>query len=273
MIEHSEFPWGPQDAPGLLTPLGVVGWVLAAALLLILMAVTMRGQGGGKGPRRRGDDSQLNEIYAHVLAAARYALRQDEFGVLKGADQLRRVIRTHLGGVLLAGGGLNKTLRDLGEAMGEGGKKPEPKPAKHDHPHGGDDRHGGHGDYGHRPEPKPLVVAEPAGATVAETVHGHSITVNIGGDVIERPTEPGHGGHGHGKPDHGKPGHDPHHHHDDKPLTLEQQLAQVRRAVRAFEVWWSDKPARMAELRAAHDDLTSHRKPDPGLLALLEEKR
>ncbi len=272
MIEHSEFPWGPQDAPGLLTPLGVVGWVLAAALLLVLMAVTARGQGGGKAARRRGDDSQLNDIYAHVLAAARYALRQDEFGVLKGADQLRRVIRTHLGGVLLAGGGLTRTLRDLGEAMGESEKQPEPKPAKHDQSHGGD--HGRHDDHGHRPEPRPLAVVEPAGATVAETVHGHSITVNIGGDVIERPAEPGHGGPGHGKPDHGKPGHGhDHHHHEDKPLTLEQQLAQVRRAVRAFEVWWSDKPARMAELRAAHDDLTSHRKPDPGLLALLEEKR
>jgi len=99
---------------------------------------------------------------------------------------------------------------------------------------------------------------------VAETVHGHSITLNIGGDKT---------GHGGGHDDHGH-GHDDHHDEDeDKPLTLEEQLILVRKSVREFEAWWSDKPARMAELRAAHHDLTAPKKPDPALVALIEEKK
>jgi hypothetical protein len=267
-MEHSEFPWGPENVPGLLTPLGALGWAVAAVMTLVVLYL-MR-QSGPDSARRKGSAAGLEEIYAYVLHAARYALRQDEYGILRGADILRRVIRTHLGGVLLAGGGLGKQLKKLGEALGEGDeKKPEKKKDKKKDDHG----HGGHGGgHGGKHEPH-HVVAEPVGATttVAETVHGHSITLNIGTDLAERPAHGG--GHGGAHDDHK----DPHHGHDededDKPLTLEEQLIVVRKAVREFEAWWSDKPARMAELRAALDDLTSPKKPDPAIQALFEERK
>jgi hypothetical protein len=175
------------------------------------------------------------------------------------------VIKTHLGGVLLAGGGLGKQLKKLGEAMGEkddkkDDKKDGKKKKKDDHGAGG---HGGHGKH----EAHPVAAEHSPGSTttVAETVHGHSITLNIGNE------KPGHGGHG---GDHGDGhGHDDHDDEEEKPPTLEEQLLLVRKAVREFEAWWSDKPARMAELRAAHDDLTSPKKPDPALAALLEERK
>ena len=66
---------------------------------------------------------------------------------------------------------------------------------------------------------------------------------------------------------------DAHEEEEGKPLTLEEQLVALRKAVREFEAWWSDKPARMAELRAAQDDLTIPKKPDPALVALFEEKK
>lgn len=264
MVDHSEFPWGPETVPGLLTPLGVAGWIVAGVLALVLMNALR----GGDERRRKGSDGRLEEIYNHVLAAARYALRQDEFGILRGADVLRRVVKSHLGGVLLTGG-LAKQLKKLGEAMGEkDDKKDDKKKKKDDHGHGAHGAHGGghgggHGD-GHGKHAAQHV-AEGAGATttVAETVHGHSITLNIGADK---------GGHGGGHDDHGH-GHDDHHDDEDKPLTLEEQLAQVRKSVREFEAWWSDKPARMSELRAALDDLTAPKKPDPALVALIEEKK
>jgi hypothetical protein len=247
--------------PGLLTPLGVFGWIVAGVLALLLIGA-MRGESGR---RRRVDETQLSETYGHILAAARFAVRQDEFGILRGADVLRRVIKTHLGGVLLAGGGLGKQLKKLGEAMGEkdekkDDKKDGKKKKKDDHGAGG---HGGHGKH----EAHPVAAEHSPGSTttVAETVHGHSITLNIGNE------KPGHGGHG---GDHGDGhGHDDHDDEEEKPQTLEEQLLLVRKAVREFEAWWSDKPARMAELRAAHDDLTSPKKPDPALAALLEERK
>jgi hypothetical protein len=261
MVGHSEFPWGAENVPGLLTPLGVFGWIVAGVLALLLIGA-MRGE---TGRRRKVDESQLSETYAHILAAARFAVRQDEFGILRGADVLRRVIKTHLGGVLLAGGGLGKQLKKLGEAMGEkdekkDDKKDAKKKKKDEHGAGG---HGGHGKH----EAHPVAAEHSAGATttVAETVHGHSITLNIGNG------KPGHGDHG---DDHGAGhGHDDHDDGEEKPPTLEEQLLMVRKAVREFEAWWSDKPARMAELRAAHDDLTAPKKPDPALAALLEERK
>jgi hypothetical protein len=235
MVDHSEFPWGPQYEPGVLTPLGVIGWVIASALLLALLLQLFNPSSG----RKAG--ANLDDIHKIVLAASRYALKQDEFGILRGADVLRRVLRSYLGGLLMGGGALGKQMKALGTAMGEADdskKKDEHGKGGHGagHAANGDNGHGGHG-------------ADPAVA--ANTVQGHSITVNVGGESN------GHGEHG----------------DDEKPLGLEDQLVAVRKAVREFEAWWSDKPARMAELRAAHDDLTRNKKPDPALIALLEDKK
>lgn len=246
MTDHSEFPWGPQYEPGLLTPLGVVGWAVASALLLMLLLGMLNP------PARRAGAAHLDETYKIILAAARFALKQDEFGILRGADVLRRVIKSYLGGVLMAGGALGKQMKALGAALGEKDDKDKKKDDKH-----GKDAHGkgGHGG-GHGAHATPAAHGgghgEPPSA-VANTVQGHSITVNVGGD--------GHGGH------------EDEHEEEDKPLSLEEQLVALRKAVREFEAWWSDKPARMAELRAAHDDLTIPKKPDPALVALFEEKK
>lgn len=249
MVDHSEFPWGPEAVPGMLTPLGVAGWIVAGVLALVLMNALR--QGGET--RRVVGAAILETIYDLILGAARYALRQSDFGILSGADVLRRTVRGLLGGVLLAGGGLQKHLKKLGEVLGEKDEKKGDDKKK--------DAHGaGHGKHEAHP-----VAAEPAAASVStETVHGHSITLNIGTEVAEKPGG-GHGG-GHG----GDDGHGDDH---EKPPTLEEQLVLARKAVREFEAWWSDKPARMAELLAARDDLTTSRKLDPALVALIEEKK
>ncbi len=241
MTDHSEFPWGPQYEPGMLTPLGVIGWVIASALLLMLIL------GRVNPTTRRAGASHLDDVYKVILVAARFALKQDEFGILRGADVLRRVIRSQLGGLLMAGGALGKQVKALSAALGEKDDK-DKKDKKKDDKHG-KDAHGAHGTpaghgAGHGDAPGPL----------AHTVQGHSITVNVGGDSA-------HGGH------------DEEHEEEEKPLSLEEQLIALRKAVREFEGWWSDKPARMAELRAAQDDMTIPKKIDPALLALFEEKK
>ena len=248
MTDHSEFPWGPQVEPGLLTPFGVIGWLVAAVLLALLFWRAANPAGP------RAGATHLDDTYRIILGAARFALKQDEFGILRGADVLRRVIRSHLGGVLLAGGALGKQVKALNTALGEKDDKDKKKDDKHGKDAHGKGGHGaGHGAHvaqpaahGHGEAPGPL----------AHTVQGHSITVNVGGDS------------------HGADHHDDDHAEgEDKPLTLEEQLVALRKAVREFEAWWSDKPARMAELRAAQDDLTIPKKPDPALLALFEEKK
>lgn len=260
-MEHSEFPWGPEPVPGLLTPMGVFGWMLAAALALMLLYL-IRTRTPGKNPRVV--ESRLEDIYKHVLAAARYAVRQDEYGIMQGADTLRRTVRDQIGGVLMAGGLLGKHLKTLGETLGEGddkgaGGKPGKKKPKD----------------GHRPDegrsvvppPAPPVLEPVSATTVAETIRGHAITLNIGTDVVERPSTPQAAG--------SAPGHDPHPPKtDDEEAcapTLEQQLQTIRKAVRDFEAWWSDKPARMAELRAARDDLNLDKPLDPVLEARIQD--
>ncbi|MDO8297752.1 MAG: hypothetical protein Q7T19_15100 [Caulobacter sp.] len=248
MTDHSEFPWGPQYEPGLLTPLGAIGWVVAAALLLALIL----GMAGP--PARRAGAAHLDEVYKVILTAARFALKQDEFGILRGADVLRRVIKSYLGGLLLAGGSLGKQVKALNTALGEKDDKDKKKGDKH-----GKDAQGkgGHGGGGHGAHAAPAAHGGGHGdppSAVANTVQGHSITVNVGGD--------GHGGH-----------EEEHEEEEEKPLSLEEQLVALRKAVREFETWWSDKPSRIAELRAAHDDLTIPKKPDPALVALFEEKK
>lgn len=248
MVDHSEFPWGPEPVEGLLTPVGVAGWIIAGVLALILINALRQGPEA----RRVVGNAILDTIYDVILKAARYALRQGDLGILGGADVLRRTVKGLLGGVLLAGGGLQKHLKKLDEVVGD---KEEKK----------DDKKGAHGP-GHGPgqhEPHHVAHETAAGAvnTSTETVHGHSITLNIGTDVADRPGG-GHGDHGHGSD-----------HDHEKPPTLEEHLILARKAVREFEAWWSDKPARMAELLAARDDLTTTRKLDPALVALLEEKK
>ncbi len=253
MTDHSEFPWGPQYEPGILTPLGVIGWVVASALLLMLLM-------GAVGPQaRKAGATHLDDIYKLILAAARFALKQDEFGILRGADVLRRVIRTQLGGVLMAGGALGKQVKALNTALGEKDDKDKKKDDKKKDAHGKDAHgKGGHAG-GHGAHATPAAHGGGHGeapSAVAHTVQGHSITVNVGGDA--------HGAHD---------AHEEEHEEEEKPLSLEEQLIALRKAVREFEAWWSDKPARMAELRAAHDDLTIPKKPDPALVALFEEKK
>jgi len=244
MVDHSEFPWGPQYEPGLLTPLGVLGWLLAAALLVaVLLAQSRNGGSAGKGGKAR-----LEQIHTVILAVARHALKQDEFGILKGADLIRRALKLYLGGLLMAGGALGKRAKALDEAMGE--KDDKKKAEEHKKGKAAHDAHGGgHGHDAHGAGGAHQGHSTPAGGApgaVANTVQGHNITVNVGGD-------PG-GAHG----AHDEPGHDD----EDKPKSLEEQLVAVRKAVREFEAWWSDKPARMAELSAARDDLCGPRPLD-----------
>lgn len=252
MTDHSEFPWGPQYEPGLLTPFGLAGWLVAGLLLLMLLWKVAR-PGGGK----TGED-RLEEVHTMILKAARHALKQQYFGSPGAAHMLRQVIKDQLGGVQLAGEALTKQLKALDKALGEEEKKPA-DPAKDAHGPGG---HGGHA---------------ASASAIAQNVAGPSITVNVGvGDKGEAAHgEAAHDAHGaHGVGGHGPAGAHGHGAEDEnKPLTLGEQLIAVEKAVRDFEVWWQNKPVRMGELRTAQGDLTRSKKLDPALAALLEEKK
>ena len=247
MNDHSEFPWGPQYEPGLLTPLGVVGWAIASALLLALLLQMVNPSGA------KASKAHLDDIHKIILAVARYALKQDEFGIMKGADVLRRVVKSHLGGLLLAGGSLGKQMKALNAALGEKDDKKDDKHGKGHEAHGKGGHGGGHGVHAAQPAHGGHGGHGDAPGAVAHTVQGHSITVNVG--------------------DNGAGGHGEDHEEEEHPLSLEDQLVALRKAVREFEAWWSDKPARMAELRAAQDDLCNPKKPDPAIIALLEETK
>lgn len=263
-MEHSEFPWGVEDVPGLLTPLGVLGWIAAAVLALVLMNALRNG--GDKERRGRGRASEIAETYDMILAAARYALSLDDYGVLGGANLLRNVVQTRLGRVLKLGGEMGKHLKAISEAMGEKDKGKDHKPHKPAHApapsHGG-----GHG----------AAAAASRGAALAavgNNVHGPSITVNVG--LAERPdavaiAEAGpHGAHEHAPDNHG---HDDHHHDDhDKPLTLEEQLLAVRKAVREFEVWWSNRAGRIGDMEDGLKDFTHPEPLDDHTRSLLKIK-
>ncbi len=242
MVEHSEFPWGPETVPGLLTPVGVAGWIIAGVLALLLMNA-LRVPDGGK--RRKLPSKEISDTYEMILIAARHALSQDDYGILAGANLLRRVIETRLGRTLKLGGEVGKLLKAISEAMGEKDKSKE-KDKGHGGGHGG--HSGGHSARGG------------AGSTLAavgNNVHGPSITVNVG--VAEKPEahDAAHGD-GHGHDDHVD--HDDHHDDHDKPLSLEDQLLAVRRAVRDFEIWWSNRAGRIGDMEGALKDFTD---PEP----------
>lgn len=251
-MDHSEFPWGPQYEPGLLTPLGVFGWIVAAALLIALIIVNARGGGGAK-----GGEARLEEIHTVILKAARHALKQQYFGSPGAAHMLRQVIKDQLGGVQTAGEALTKQLKALDEALGEK-KDDKKKDDKKGHDaHGGHGAHGGgHGAHGAHEAAHGGQAGHggPSAGATATTVQGHSITVNVGG--------------GHGPEVDHEPVDE-----EDKPKTLAEQLVAVEKAVRDFEVWWQNKPVRLGELRMAQDDLTRAKKLDAVLAAQIEEKK
>jgi hypothetical protein len=245
MTDHSEFPWGPQYEPGLLTPFGLLGWIVAAVLLLLLLW-RMANPAGPKA----GED-RLNEIHTAIMKAARDAQKQQYFGSPGAAHALRQAIKYQLGGVQAAGEALTKQLKALDKALGEGDDKDKKKDD-----HQGKDAHGGH--HG-----------SASATAVAQNVAGPSITVNVGvGEKAEATAGDGahHDAHGAGHGSSHGGGHGAHGAHgedEDKPLTLGEQLIAVEKAIRDFEAWWQNKPVRMGELRAAQNDLIRPRKPDP----------
>lgn len=236
MIEHSEFPWGPEAVPGLLTPLGLLGWLLAAVLLILLL------RRGGREPAGQGarpGDAVIAWKYAAIAKAAQRAARADQDEVLKAHRTLVNVIERTLGGVQRAGGGLAAQLKLLDKARsGE-------RDAHHDHD--GDHDQG----HEHDDHAKPAV-AEKHGAA-ADTVHGPNVTVNIGVATEERP-----------RPD------KPHKPKPRPPLSLKEQLADLQEALRAFDAWWSREDERTRELKAARDALNGPPRLPPDLEKLIE---
>jgi len=235
MIDHSEFPWGPEAVPGLLTPLGLLGWLLAAVLLVLLL------RRGGREPAGHGarpSDAAIAWKYALIAKVARKAARADQDEVLKAHRTLVDVIERTLGGVQRAGGGLAAQLKLLDKA----------RSGERDEPHGHDDDHDHHEGHGHEPQ---HAVAEKHGAG-ADTVHGPNVTVNIGVATEERPRP--------GKPHKPKP----------RPLSLKEQLADLQEALRAFDTWWSREDERTRELKAARDALNGPPRIPPDLEKLIE---
>ncbi len=257
MVDHSEFPWGPETVPGLLTPLGAFGWLVAAVLAVLLLVLSHRlGKDGG---RSKKPSEEIRKTYKQIRAAADYAMSLDNYSVLAGAQTLRHVIKTRLGRLLGMSDEFSSHLTAIAAALDEGGGHGEtPGPGHGSH---------GHGRAGSSSRVGAQAVAAGSAAALAavgNNVHGPSITVNVG--VAERPEAavaiaepaPGHDG------DH----HDDDHHNDDhqhhgRPLTLEERLVLVRRRVSEFQTWWRHEAARIDQMEAALKDLTQPADLDP----------
>ena len=252
MNDHTEFPWGPQYEPGLLTPLGIIGWAVASALLLLLILRLWNG-GGVK-----TSQAVLDHIYKVIRAAAKHAAQQSYFAGPAAAHLLCDTIRKQLGGVMALGAGLNAQLEAIEEALGIA---PAHGHGAHGGGHGGG--HGGHGagDHGgghvaqthnqHTAHQGHAAQANDVPGAVANTVQGHSITVNLGSRGAVGELEPPLAG--------------------TAPTTLPEQLVLIERLLREFEGWWANKPVRMGELHAAQKTLTTKTPPDPALVAVIEE--
>jgi len=233
MIEHSEFPWGPQVEPGLLTPLGLFGWLVAAALLVLLLVQARRGGDGGR--KKLGD--AIDWKYRAVAKAARHAARADQDEVLKAHKTLREVIERTFGELDRAGGGLAAQLKLLDKA----------RSGERDDHHGHDD----HGPGDAHDHDNGRALPERHGAA-AEVVQGPNVTVNVGVLTEDRPKP--------GKPPKPKP----------VPPTFKEQLAQLQEALRAFDAWWSRESERVGELRAARDALNGPGRIPDNLEKLIE---
>jgi hypothetical protein len=215
----------PEDG-GLLFSLSPV---MAAGVVILLGLALLLGWLWGR--RTRPTDDPSEAIYTAIRKALSEATGAPRDAVVATARKAQATLKARLGDVLLLAHGLAEPYDALGPAL-EGVDDGPPEPAPH------------------KPEPvdrsgleklvikaRDVFISSPAAAAhVADGDHGD-----------------GHSGHG--KDDHGA-GHGSHGHGVGRKLDAATQIERVRAAVHTLSDHWSDKPARLAELRAARKQLT-----------------
>jgi len=229
MIEHCEFPYGDEGfgwhlgGPGFLT-LAVI-FLLGVVVGAILVNIAGR-------PVWRRSEASVDEVWRTVHRAIAKADGMPDDRILAGLNQLIATVEQTLGGVMKVGAETQLRLRGLRDAAE--GKPPAPPPGEH-HPkgHGADAAH-------HKADPRTSIPVR-----IDQSVGSPRVEVTI----IEAP---GPGAHGDGH------GHDP-----ARPRDLRQMLADARVAIGVFSNYWSDETARVADLRAAREDLL-RRQPRAG---------
>jgi len=218
------------EEPGLffsLSPLMLGGLV---ALLLLAGLI-----GWWMGKARKPSDDPTEKIYDAIKKAVGAAAGAPRDSVMASARRLKATIDENLGGVLTLAGGLSAPYASLGKAL-EGLDYATPhKPAEPDKEKVGIEK---------------LVIN--ARRVVVNTTHpvasepAHDDDHGKDGDHGHDAHSDHSHNHGHGDPGHGS----------GKPLDAKAQVAQVRAAVHAFSDHWTDKSARLAELREARRLLT-----------------
>lgn len=213
----------PLDAPLFI---GADPFVWGAILLGLAAALLAGYFFGARSDTHRADAAHA--IWKAVHDAARSAMGADDNALKGKAEALLKVVDGRLGRTLTLVGGLSESIGEMREAVH--GRRPSDH-----HNHGGGHDHGhdaGHGAPGHGHETPAGHEAHPA-AVPAVTI------VNVNAGIT--------GGHAPDKP-HGTAA---------GGLTVREQTNALRLAVAAFNQHWRDESARVAELRAAHAELSN----------------
>ena len=216
----------PQDGGVLFTLPPML--FLAGVLLLVLAGLL----GWWIGRRRVDRDDPSQAIYDAVRKAVSTAAGAPRDSVMITARHLNTVLDERLGAVLRLGHGLGGPHEALSQALE------------------------GYGPADHTPDKEDT--ADPLGGVRKVTINARSVVLNTHAAPVESETADAHAdahpphahatGHGAG---HGG-GHD-----HGKPLDARAQLAAVRTAVHDLSDYWSDKPARLKDLREARKQLTT----------------
>lgn len=208
-------------------------WVdplIIGALLLAALLIGAFGWWLGR-TRANRDPDAAESIWKAIDDAAKAAMKADNHGIAGKAQALRDVIDRRLGKTLKIAAGLklkalDEALKGRGPADGHG----------HGHAHG----HGGHAAHAAH---APTEAAEGHGSgavSAAAAANVTIVTVTPGTATTHEP--PVH------------PPHPPEH----RELTAGERNNALRLAVAELNEHWRDKAARVAELRAAHAELSGH---------------
>ncbi len=202
--------------------------LLIAGLLILLLAAGALGWWIGRRPGKTAD-SAAQAIWKKVDGAIRTAMTAHSEVLADRAEALRRTVQDQLGKTLALAGGL-AALKDLNDALGHG--TPDDHAGDHDEheghghastPHEGDDHH------------------DEASQPAASGVH----IERADKVVIHNPPRPN------------PPPHSP---KPPKPAQTEAERRDaIRKAISALNDHWRLKEARIAEIEAAHAELSGRR--------------